>query len=573
MNQILYSKKSEQKIKILAIIFCTLLVLLIIVSISFGIANQTNDKILRGVSINNLSVEELTMEQARTHLNDELQRLSKNEIILVLDGYTKKITGEDIGISFSDSVLEEAYNYGRTGNLLANNYTVLFSYLNKKHEISTDLLIDESKYQSLLEELHNEVGTIVKDDSYTITDNKIELEKGIEGKQIKEQELKDMLLASIVNTGAEIEIPVEKGLPKRVDFDKLYDEIYVEKVNASYEMGETFEVTKEVYGVEFNKEEAIQQYTALNDGEKMEIALISVEPDIKVSDLNDALFKDVLSTYQTKYDKYYTNRVRNLELAAEKINGTILYPGEEFSYNKVVGERTSANGFKAAHVFAGGKVVDGLGGGICQISTTLYNTVLLSNLEVTERKAHMMHTGYVDPGRDATVVYGAIDFRFKNNRKTPIKIEMTVKDGIATSTIYGLKEADEPTVEIKTVILKTIPYQTVNENDPTMNEGTTKVVQSPVNGYVSETYKIIKNAAGEEISNTLVSKDSYQQTSKIVKVGTKKVAVEPETPPAPVEPTPTEPTTPTNPTPDTNSGSSLPTGWDNPESPYAGGGQ
>lgn len=564
MNQILYSKKSEQRIRTLAIIFCLLLILLIIVSISFGIANQNNDRILKGVSINNLSVEELTIEEAQTQLNAELERLAKNEITLYLGEYSKKITGEDLGINYPDGLVQVAYNYGRTGNLISNNYTVLFSYLNKKHEIDLELLIDEEKYETLLATLHNEIRTMVKDDSYTVLEDKIEIEKGHDGKEIKGEELKELILASLTNAGTEVEIPVSTANAKRIDFDDLYDEIYVEKVNASYEMGETFAVTKEVYGVEFNQEEAMQKYASLKDGEKMEIELITVEPEIKVSDLNDALFKDVLATYQTKYDKYYTNRARNLELAAEKINGTILYPGEEFSYNKVVGERTSANGFKAAHVFAGGKVVDGLGGGICQISTTLYNTVLLSNLEVTERKAHMMHTGYVDPGRDATVVYGAIDFKFKNNRETPIKIEMTVKDGIATSTIYGLKQEDEPIVEIKTVILKTIPYQTVRENDPTMNEGTTKVVQYPVNGYVSETYKIIKNAAGEEISNTLISKDSYQQTSKIIKVGTKVVEpVEPVEPAQPTEPTPTEP----------NPGSSLPTGWDNPESPYGQQGQ
>lgn len=559
MNQILYSKKSEKRTKIVALIFCILLILAIVISISFGLANKTNTRILKGVYINDMSLANMTVEEATSKLNEKLAQMDNNVIELTYGEYKKTITAKDLGLFYSEQFVNDAYNYGRNKDLIRNNYTVLGSLLNKEFHISAQFEINEDKFQELLTALHENVEIDVKNDTYEVAKGKITLEKGYEGKKIKAEELKTLLLASVVNSKIEVELPVEIEKPERVDFDKLYDEVYVEKVEASYKEGEDFEVTKEVYGVYFNKEEAIKRYNELLDGKTMEIKLITVEPTVKVSDLNNELFRDVLATFSTKYDKYYTNRVKNLELAGQKVNGTILYPGEEFSYNKVVGERTVANGFKEAHVFAGGKVVDGLGGGICQVSTTLYNTVLMSDLKVTERKAHMMHTGYNEPGKDATVVYGSIDFRFVNNRKTPIKISMEVKNGVVTSTIYGLKVENEPIIEIKSVILKTIPYTTIEEKDATMNEGTTKVVQSPVNGYVSETYRIEKDASGKEISRKLISKDTYKQTSKIIKVGTKKV----EKPVEPVEPvTPTEPTTPDENTP------SLPTGWDNPESPY-----
>lgn len=559
MNQILYSKKSERRTKIVALIFCILLILAIVVSISFGFANKTNTRILKGVYINDMSLANMTVEDATSKLNEKLAQMDNNVIELTYGEYKKTITAKDLGLFYSDQFVNDAYNYGRNKDLIRNNYTVLGSLLNKEYHISAQFEINEDKFQELLTALHENVEIDVKNDTYEVANGKITLEKGYEGKKIKAEELKTLLLASAVNSKIEVELPVEIEKPERVDFDKLYDEVYVEKVEASYKEGENFEVTKEVYGVYFNKEEAIKRYNELLDGKTMEIKLITVEPTVKVSDLNNELFRDVLATFSTKYDKYYTNRVKNLELAGRKVNGTILYPGEEFSYNKVVGKRTVANGFKEAHVFAGGKVVDGLGGGICQVSTTLYNTVLMSDLKVTERKAHMMHTGYNEPGKDATVVYGSIDFRFVNNRKTPIKISMEVKNGVVTSTIYGLKMENEPIIEIKSVILKTIPYTTIEEKDATMNEGTTKVVQSPVNGYVSETYRIEKDASGKEISRKLISKDTYKQTSKIIKVGTKKV----EKPVEPVKPvTPAEPTTPDENTP------SLPTGWDNPESPY-----
>ena len=238
-------------------------------------------------------------------------------------------------------------------------------------------------------------------------------------------------------------------------------------------------------------------------------------------------------------------------------------------YNKVVGERTYANGFKDAHVFSGGKVVDGLGGGICQISSTLYNAVLMANLEVTERKNHMMYPEYVKPSLDATVVWGSIDFRFKNNRETPIKIVATVKNGIATTTIYGKKLENEPIVEIESVIEKTIPYTTVTEYDNTMEEGKSIVTQDPVNGYVSKAYKIIKDQSGKEISRTLISSDTYRQTSKIITVGTKKVentVVNPSEPNKNTE-TPIDNSENTNNNIEDNS-SEWPTGWDTPENPY-----
>ena len=559
MNQILYSRKNEQRAKILALVFCALLAILIIVSVSFGIANKINNKILKGVYIGEVYVGGMTSEEAEAKLDAELAKINDKTVELFANDYSKTISGKDVGASYNNTLVENAYNYGRTGNLIADNYTVLFSYFNKKYQTKAEIELNDFKYQELLNTLTAEMGTTLQNDTYEVLAEEIKVVKGQEGRTIKEEELKEKLAETLMKNHEKVEIPFEIGKPERVDFEKIYEEVFVEKVEASYKTGEAFEVVKDVRGVSFDKEVAKNEYDALEDGKEMSVKLVFAEPETTVDDLNKTLFKDVLATFSTKYDKYYTNRVTNLEVSGRKVNGTILYPGDEFSYNEVVGKRTAANGFKDAHVFAGGKVVDGMGGGICQVSTTLYNTVLLTDLKVTERKNHMMHTGYNDPGRDATVVYGSIDFRFVNTRKTPIKLEMIVKNGIVTSTIYGLKEENEPIVEIKSVILKTIPYTTIEEEDNTMDEGTTKVVQSPLNGYESETYKIIKDASGKEISKTLVSKDSYKQTSKIIKVGTKKVEVV-----APVEPEiPVVPETPVE-NPDT----SLPTGWDNPESPY-----
>ena len=555
MNQILYSKKNAKKrVKKATITVCFFIILLVVFSTGFGIANKGNKKILKGVFLNNENVGGLTVEEATARMNEKLNNINNSKITLSLGDYSKTITGKDLGVTYPENIAEEAYNYGRTGNLISDNYTVLASKFGKKNYINVDFKVDDNKCQTIIQEISDKLGLRAVDDKYTVDEEKISLAKGSQGRAINRIELEKQLNQSLGMQDVAIDIPVEIADPQRVNFDALYKEVYVEKVEASFDDKDGFQVTKDVTGVYFDKEAAMNQYASLKDGETMDIKLLFVEPTVRVSDLNNILFKDVLATFQTKYDKYNTNRSNNLEIAARNINGTILYPDDEFSYNGVVGERTVKNGFKEVHVFEGGRVVDGLGGGICQVSSTLYNSVLLSNLQVTQRAAHMMHTGYVDPGRDATVVYGSVDFKFKNNRKTPVKIETTVKNGICTATIYGMKEENEPKVEIKTVILQVIPYTIITEDDPTMEEGKTQVVQSPLNGYVSETYKILKDADGKEISNTLISKDSYKQTSKIIKVGTKVVA------PEVVEPDPTVAPT---------SNPNLPTGWDNPESPYA----
>lgn len=181
-----------------------------------------------------------------------------------------------------------------------------------------------------------------------------------------------------------------------------------------------------------------------------------------------------------------------------------------------------------------------------------------ADLEVVERKAHGMYVKYAEPSVDATISEGAIDFRFKNNRSYPIKIVSEMKDGTLTMSILGIKEKTDKIIEIESVTLETLPYTTIRENDSTMLKGTTKVVQEPVDGYISEAYRIEKDANGNIVSRTLISKDKYIPTNEIIKVGTKVIE---EKPPV-VEPDPQPPEEEKEPERE------LPPGWDSPESPY-----
>jgi len=204
-----------------------------------------------------------------------------------------------------------------------------------------------------------------------------------------------------------------------------------------------------------------------------------------------------------------------LELSAEKINGKIISPNEEFSYNLTVGARTIEAGYKEAKIYSNGQVVDGIGGGICQLSSTLYNAAFFANLDITERYNHQFLTSYVKEGRDATVVYGVKDFKFKNNRNFPIKIETTVNSGVVTCSIYGIKEDSEYDVsfDVETVSFAEAPIK--YEFDSSLSLGEQKIKQSGSNSMTVNVYKVVK-LNGSIVSKTFIYQDIYKSLDKIV---------------------------------------------------------
>ena len=556
MNQILYSGKVNKK-PIFILIAVVVVIVIVIFSVGFGIANLSNDKILNGVVIANVDVSNMTKEEAIQAVNSVYAESTARTIILNYGDFSFEISSDDIGFGYTNAeeLVEQGYEYGRNGNIFQNNMTVLKSYMNTENRIQTEEKIDFDKLKMAVEDAIPEENIFVKDDYYEVSGDKLLLTKGVEGKKIDYTTLGDKVLEALKTREMNVEIPVVISTPVSLDIDEVYARVHKEPIDASYKEGATFEVINEVNGLDFDKEEAKSLYIALKPGETAKVDLKVTEPKIKVADLGDVLFKTLIATYTSKYDISDKNRVTNLEIAANRCNNTVLYPGDEFSYNKALGHRTTANGYKMGNSFAGGKVVQTIGGGICQVSSTLYNAVLRAGLTITDRTAHGMYVQYVPQSTDATVVDNAIDFKFRNDRKYPVKIVTTCENGVMTASIYGVKEVDEPTIDIETKILETIEYTTQKQNDSSMKKGTTKVVQKPVNGYVSEAYKVYyKN--GKEISRELISKDKYIPTNEIIKVGTKvdKPAGEVVTPPV------VEPEKPTDPL--------LPPGWDNPESGY-----
>ena len=518
--------KRRKKIFVISIIVIILLFVIAIALTAFSIVASVNNKIISGVTINGVDVSGLTVNEAEEKLNKQIEETKINELNIEYEDYKNTIIRDDLNINYSvKNAVDKAYKIGRDNNIILNNFKIIGTFFSKE-DIRIETAYNTEMMDSIVEDVSTKLPGLVVEYTYCIEDDELIITPGKAGIALNEEEFRNGILnrfaGNILNKDESImKIPVVNKEPDDIDIEKIYEEIHTEPQDA-YIKKDPFEIVVDKDGVDFDiSMEEAKKIVSEKGKEEYIIPLKITKAKKTVKDLGSKAFPDRLSRYSTRYDASNRDRSTNLELSAKKINGTVLLPGEEFSYNKVVGKRTIENGYKNAAVFSNGRVEDGLGGGICQISTTLYNAVLLANLEITERRNHSFVTSYEDPGRDATVVYGVQDFKFKNSRKYPVKIEASVKNGVATMTVMGIKEDVEYDVKIRAYKTATIPYKTEKRKNANLAEGKEKVIQSGTNGCKAVCYRDLY-LNGKKVKTELLSRDTYSTMKRIVEVGTKK---------------------------------------------------
>ena len=513
-------KKKKKRYIILAVVIGLILIIGLFVSTIFALANISNNNIINGISIAGIDVSRLSKEDAKAKIESIYNEKKEKDIPLKHGEYETTLSPILMEVNYKiDEAVEKAYSIGKSSNIFVNNYNILFALITKK-DIPLEMTLNEEVTKQMIDDMNINLPDVVIESSYSVEDDELIITKGKAGIKIDAESLLSQVKERLnsPNTSNEvIDIPVINKEPDPIDIDKIHEEVYKEAQDA-YIVKEPFEVHPEVEGIDFDVEAAKE--ILKEDKEEYVIPLIITEPSVTIDELGEEAFPDQLSTFTTRYDVSDVDRTTNLRLACQKINGTVLLAGETFSYNDVVGARTVAAGYKNAKIYEAGQVVDGLGGGICQISSTLYNAALQANLEIVERRNHQFVTSYVPAGRDATVVYGSTDFKFKNTRKYPIRIEATVSGGVATITIWGVKEDVEYDISIETKKIATIAYTTQYIQDSSLPVGKEVVQQAGTNGRKVEAYKVVK-LNGQVVSTTLLSKDTYNAMKRIVRVGTK----------------------------------------------------
>lgn len=512
--------KNKNKIILPAIIVCIIFIIGIIFSTIFAILNINNSNIVSGVKIEGIDVSGLSRDEAKSKIELMYNEKKQKDILLKYEDYDATINSELLETNYDiEGAIEEAISVGKDSNIIVNNYNILCALMGKK-DINVNMTINEEVAKQTIEDIGTNIPGAVIEPDYYIEEDKLIITKGKEGLKVDTECLIQKIKENLekINLNEEyIEIPVTNKTPEKIDIQKIYDEVHKE-VQDAYYTKDPFTIHPEVEGIDFNLDEA--KKILEEDKEQYEIPLTITKPKVTTSQIGSEAFPDLLSTYSTRYDASNINRSTNLRIACQKINDKVVLPGETFSYNKTLGERTAAAGYKNAKVYENGQVVDGIGGGICQISSTLYNSVLMANMKATERRNHMFVTSYTPAGRDATVVYGITDFKFKNTRTYAIKIKASCSNGIATVSIYGIKEENEYKVSFSTKTISTIPYTIKYIDDNTLTAGKEKVSQLGANGVITETY-IIKSLNGKVVSTELLSKDTYNAMQRIILRGTK----------------------------------------------------
>lgn len=514
------------------IVIFSCLAFLLILLIIFGIItciNKLNTKVYKNVYMLGENFSSKTSEEVLEMINNKSNELSANEKLEVYqDGeniYT--IKAEDIDFKFDvDKTAQSIIEFGRDSNIFKNNFNILKAFFSKK-EIEPVYTYDNEKLDGVIKNIDLTIRDRYVDDSYSLDEKegKLIIVNGKTGNAINYNNEKENIIKALENNNQNTyDLNIEKKVPQELDVDKVYSEVkreakdaYIDKTVSPQKyvaevVGFDFDVNnlKEVLALPENKEE----------GKTIEFKVNVIEPNVKLADITADLCKDKLAGYTTYFPAGSYARSNNLKIALSYMNGVVVMPGETYSYNKNIGDTTASKGYQAAATFKGGTTVNEMGGGICQTVSTLYNTVLMANLEIVERHQHGLPVGYVPPSRDATVYSPVLDFKFKNNRETPIKIVTSFTyNGSLNVSIYGTKQDNDPEVILSQKTLSTIPYTTRYEYDPSMPYGSQTVVTAGVNGYTSESY-ITKKLNGQVISSGILSQDKYNAQQQVIKVGT-----------------------------------------------------
>ena len=523
--------------KVLLICICAVILVALLGTIAgicyVNMSDPYDNKILNNVCVADLNLGGMTRDEARTAIQREYGSIySTTDMVVTLSETVLTLSPENTGAELDvDALVEDAFDYGRTGTK-AEKEAAYQSSLTSAHTIGLlpYLNLDESYIRQVLDEYASGFDSIFTETSYKLEGEMPVLDSslfdedalcqllvitiGTPGMGTDTEALFDEILDaySLCSFSVEKEEASPDTLPELPDLQAIYDELYIAPVDSRIDM-KTFETIPGSYGYDFDLEEAQRLVDQAQFGDTLQIPMRYIEPEILD---NEVLYRDVLGSCQTKHTND-EDRNTNLKLACKAINDTILMPGETFSFNKCLGERTAAKGYKPAGTYSGTELVDSIGGGICQCSTTLYYCTLLADLEIVSRINHGLPVSYIDYGMDATVSWGTPDFKFKNNFNFPIKLKAEVSDGYVKMQILGTDEKDYY-IKMEYEITGWEYHETVyEEHDSSSGYKDGQVLQNGSDGIYVRSYKVkYDKETNEKLSRDFEARSAYKKVDKVV---------------------------------------------------------
>lgn len=418
---------------------------------AYALSTVTANRTMDNVYVEDISVGGLTYDETLSAISSAY--LFENAEITLINGEkTFVMTGSDIGLTaLPAETADKAFNYCKSGNFITDGFNAI-KLIFKEHVIVPAPQVDTA----LLDAKIHEFGKMVLgerkqhyveygDDGYlTIYSGQTGYN---EDSTTARSEIMDALNREQFQN---IQVSFTSAPPDEMTLQSFDNLVYRDAVDARYEInGNEVTVISGEYGRFINKEEAAPFMEQVYEGcEPVRVPYYTAPPTATEQQLKDKLFADTLASYSTSYGGSTSNRCANVARAANLINGKVLASGEVFSFNDTVGKRTTENGFYTAKEYINGKSVDGIGGGTCQVSSTLYSAVLYADMNIVERLNHMMSVGYIPLGQDATVSDSGVDFKFKNSSDYPVKISAYANGSTLTISIIGTQWTPARKVEL-----------------------------------------------------------------------------------------------------------------------------
>ncbi len=570
--------------KIIAIALCAVGVVLLIgiaIGVSFMLRPAAdNGLILNNVTAAGVNIGGMTPEQAQQALHRATDlTYSQEDMVLVLPDGELRLSPAKTGAKLDiEALVQAAYDYGRTGTDAQNKQAYEHSLTGAYTLAALPFLqLDREYIKEALADHFADFSTDYTPMTYVVEGEMPELDgekfdekapcqvlvfhTGTPGKHIDLNKIYNQVLdAYSFNTfRVEISYGEEDEGPALPDLDAILKELHKDPVDAEMNM-ETFKVSSEIYGYTFDAEKAKSMLELAGYDVEIRISMEYIVPEVLKEDLEELLFRDVLGSYETSTTKD-ADRNANLKLACKAINNLVLKPGETFSFNTAVGKPTEAAGYKHAVPFAGGEDEEVLGGGICQVASTLYCSALLGDLRITERDANTYAPDYIGKGLDVAIVWKGADLQFMNNTTYPIRIEAQVSGSKVIVKLLGTDEKDYFVRLDSSVTLTNKPtteYEELEEdNEDGYKDG--DVIREGVQGSKVTTYLCkYSKETGEQVTRDQADVSNYRTLNRLVAKVLPKETDPPETTEEPTEPSdPTESTESTESTENTEASETI----------------
>ena len=541
---------------------CILLIVAVIgVLLSFILMQQLNKlPILENVKVAGVDVGGMTVDEAATAVSEAIGNdYATKDVTLQLFDETVTIPASYCGGTLDvEKAVRAARNYGQVGfPTVVNEQKQILAASGYNVDLEDYMQIDKEGIMKILREAAGKYSDTLSQSTWSVEGDEPTLEDLAAGTinrnlvvnigsakyTIDTENLYRQILSAYSRRVFSVEANCKLEAPDPVDVDAILAQHQIAAQDAYWDTT-NYKVVEAKNGFGFDTENAKKILEEAAYGSQVTIPFTLIEPDLTTKELEERMFRDTLATF-TAESSSNSGRKNNLKLACKAVDGIILNPGDVFDYNTTLGKRTTDRGYREANAYVNGETVQTVGGGICQVSSTIYYCALMADLEIVTRRNHSYPSSYIPLGMDATVSWGGPEFQFKNNTNYPIKIVATASGGDTTISLMSYDDRDYY-VKMEYEVLKKTSYSVVYKTFPSDNEEGYKdgqVISTPYTGYVVDTYRVkYSKETNQEISRTYEARSTYKHRDKVI---------------AKVEaPKPSEPSTPTTPTPPPSSSGS-----------------